>query len=71
MHRRIEEIPALTPSENDVIKLMCDGKSNADIADFLGISLSTVKFHVSNIFMKLNAKNRHEAIKIAAELGII
>ncbi len=71
MHRRIEEIPALTPSENDVIKLMCDGKSNADIADFLGISLSTVKFYVSNIFIKLNAKNRHEAIKIAAELGII
>lgn len=48
--------------ENDVIKLLTQGKSNKQIALELGISNRTVEFHLSNIYKKLGVKSRSEAI---------
>jgi DNA-binding CsgD family transcriptional regulator len=48
--------------ENDVIKLLIQGKSNKQIALELGISNRTVEFHLSNIYTKLGVKSRSEAI---------
>lgn len=48
--------------ENDVIKLLIQGKSNKQIALALGISNRTVEFHLSNIYTKLGVKSRSEAI---------
>lgn len=52
----------LTPRELDVLALMVSGKSNAEISETLTLSLSTVKFHVSNILSKLDVRSRSEAI---------
>jgi LuxR family maltose regulon positive regulatory protein len=66
-----ENYPSLTDTEKSVLRLMADERTNADIADYMSVSINTVKFHSKNIFMKLNVNNRHQAIKIALESNII
>ena len=61
----------LTSREREVLALMIQGKSNAEIAQSLIIELSTTKFHVSNILAKLNARSRSEAISIAIKNHLI
>ena len=51
----------LSKREQEVLDLVALGKTNSDIANALFISVRTVKFHVSSILTKLNAKNRTEA----------
>jgi NarL family two-component system response regulator LiaR len=51
----------LSLREKEVLELIATGKTNNDIADYLFISVRTVKFHVSSIFAKLKVKNRTEA----------
>jgi DNA-binding NarL/FixJ family response regulator len=60
----------LTGREKEVMKLVALGMPNKEIARTLGITERTVKFHVSVILRKLNATNRTEAVKKAADLGI-
>lgn len=55
----------LTPREKEVLGLMVQGQSNAEIAENLVISHSTVKHHVRAILEKLDASNRSEAVAIA------
>jgi DNA-binding NarL/FixJ family response regulator len=52
---------ALTDREEHVLALLADGASNAHIATTLGLSESTVKFHLRNLFSKLGVTNRTEA----------
>jgi NarL family two-component system response regulator LiaR len=61
----------LTDREREVLALIVEGKSNVDIADMLGISLSTARFHVSTILSKLNAANRAEAAALAIKRHLI
>lgn len=61
----------LSKSEKQVLDLIYNGKTNEKIAEELMVSISTVKFHVSNILRKLNVKNRNQAVKRARELGEI
>jgi len=56
---------SLTRRELEILRLMVDGLSNPDIAKKLFVSRSTVKFHVSNILMKLGASSRTEAVSMA------
>ena len=60
----------LSEQEVRVLKLIVAGKSNAEIAAELFISVGTAKWHVHNILQKLGAKNRPQAIARARELGI-
>jgi DNA-binding CsgD family transcriptional regulator len=53
---------ALSPREQDVARLMLEGRSNQEIGEKLFISLSTVKTHVSNVYQKFSVKNRVEFI---------
>jgi DNA-binding NarL/FixJ family response regulator len=62
---------ALTPRELDVLQLMAEGLANKAIAQKLGISDHTVKFHVNAIMSKLNAQSRTEAVVRATRLGLI
>jgi NarL family two-component system response regulator LiaR len=50
---------------------MVDGLSNPEIAKKLYVSRSTVKFHVSNILMKLGASSRTEAASMAIHGGLV
>lgn len=61
----------LTGREWDVLQLMATGKSNAEIAGSLFLSVSTVKTHVSNIFVKMDVKSRTQAMEKAKRLKII
>ncbi len=61
----------LTQREHDVLQKMTEGLSNAEIAQQLFLSESTIKTHVSNILLKLDAKRRTQAVQIARELKIV
>jgi predicted ATPase/DNA-binding CsgD family transcriptional regulator len=64
-------IPTLTGRELDVLRLVSDGHTNAEIAAALYISPSTAGVHVSNILRKLGAKRRIDAAGIAHQLGLL
>jgi DNA-binding NarL/FixJ family response regulator len=61
----------LTPRELDVIRLVADGKTNAEIAHALFVSVGTVKIHVERIISKLGVSDRTQAAVRAAELGLL
>ncbi len=61
----------LTTREREILRLMIDGLSNPEIADRLIVSRSTVKFHVSNILMKLGASSRTEAVAMALQRKLV
>lgn len=60
----------LTNREHEILKLITNGKSNAEIADKLFLSVSTVKTHVSNLYSKMNVKSRAQAVAKAKKLKI-
>ena len=61
----------ITKREYEVLGLIAQGLSNNEIADKLFVSTSTVKTHTSNLFMKLDASRRTQALQRAKELQII
>ncbi len=63
--------PALSPRELEVLRLMSQGLAKRQIADVLGISLNTVKRHVSNIFNKLAVNDRAQAAVWAAHNNLV
>jgi DNA-binding CsgD family transcriptional regulator len=54
----------ISKREQEIIQLVCSGRSNQEIADELFISLGTVKNHLYNIFIKLGIKNRTQLVKM-------
>ena len=61
----------LTPRELDVLRLIADGLPNRDIAEALGVSVSTVKLHVQDILHKLQAADRTQAAVKALRAGLL
>jgi DNA-binding NarL/FixJ family response regulator len=68
-----EEMPGeqMTPREREVLDLLGEGLSNREIAERLGISDHTVKFHVASIYGKLHATSRAEAVRLAFRRGML
>src|SRR5690348_122775 len=64
-------VEALTPREIEVLRLMADGLVNKEIADRLGISEHTAKFHVASILGKLQASSRTDAVARGMRRGLI
>jgi len=64
-------VEPLTPRESEVLQLLAQGLANKAIAERLGISDHTAKFHVNAILGKLGAQSRTEAIVQAARLGLV
>ena len=62
---------ALTPREFEVLRMLADGLGNKEIANRLGISEHTSKFHVAQILAKLGAGSRTEAVAIGMRRGLV
>jgi DNA-binding NarL/FixJ family response regulator len=65
------QIEGLTAREIEVLELLAEGLSNKGIAQRLGISDQTVKFHVASITGKLGAHTRTGAVRLAVRRGLI
>ena len=64
-------IDSLTPREKEILVLMSQGMSNAEIAAHLVVSATTVKTHVGNVLAKLDVRDRVQAVVVAYETGLM
>jgi LuxR family maltose regulon positive regulatory protein len=64
-------VEPLSDREKEVLHHLARGMSNREIADALIVSIGTVKAHTHNIYEKLDAANRVQALSRAKELGIL
>ena len=62
---------SLTPREMEVMKFLCEGRSNFKIAERLAISTRTTKLHVKNVIERLIVADRKQAAERIAELGVL
>ena len=67
----VQMIEPLTAREREVLRLLASGLTNKEIAQRLGVTDHTIKFHVNGILGKLGAATRTEAVVEAARRGII
>lgn len=63
--------PSLTRRESEVLRGICEGKSNKEIARDLDLQEVTVKLHVKTLSRKLEARNRTHAAMIARDRGLV
>jgi DNA-binding NarL/FixJ family response regulator len=66
-----ENSPGLTRREMEILRLVAEGHSNAQLARMLWVTEQTVKFHLSNIYRKLDVGNRTEASRWAQLNGLL
>jgi DNA-binding NarL/FixJ family response regulator len=66
-----KELDELTAREREVFQMIANGRSNAEIAQELYISDTTVKTHVTHIFQKLNLRDRVQLVVLASQSGLL
>jgi DNA-binding NarL/FixJ family response regulator len=64
-------ITSLTKREFEILRLVAEGHSNSRLAQMLWVTEQTVKFHLSNVYRKLNVANRTEASRWAQVNGVL
>ena len=69
--RAPDGMPELTPRELEVLDVLAEGASNREIAERLGISVHTAKFHVGSILDKLDSVGRTDAVAYALRAGVL
>ena len=62
---------ALTTRELQILQLLQSGMRNQSLAEYLDLSLSTIKWHLQNIYGKLGAKNKANAVYVARNAGLL
>lgn len=66
-----DELPHLSDRERDCLAFLADGRRDKEIADLLGITEATVRFHIDNARTKLGARNRAQAVARLANLRLL
>lgn len=69
--RHHDQVECITEKELSLLKVLAQGCSNLEIARKLDISENTVKWHLKNIYLKLGARNRVDAVNIAARYQMV
>jgi len=64
-------VERLTPREQEILALIIEGKSNREIADAFVLEISTIKWHINQLYKKLKVRSRVQAIVKARELNLI
>jgi two-component system nitrate/nitrite response regulator NarP len=57
-------LAALSPRERELLEALGSGRTNAELAGHIGVSVNTVKFHLRNLFDKLHVRNRAQAVQL-------
>ncbi len=70
-HRRTPSAPTLTARESEVLQLVGQGMTNAEIARELVVSVNTARNHIANISTKLGARSKLETLVIATRQGLL
>jgi LuxR family maltose regulon positive regulatory protein len=68
---RVSPSAILTPKERDILRLMADNLTNKEIGLAMGVSYQTIKWHLKNLFVKLNAGTRRHALDQARLFGLL
>jgi DNA-binding NarL/FixJ family response regulator len=63
--------PGLTRRETEVLQLLAEGKSNAQVASALGLTEPTVKGHINHLYAKLGVNSRTRAVLVGQERGLV
>lgn len=71
MKEQLPEDPSLSAAEMNILRFIADGRSNAEIAELMQVTVNTVKAHCKHIAVKLKTSNRQQAVRRAIELGLI
>ena len=61
---RPDPLERLSEREAEVLELASQGLTNADLAERLGVTVHTVKFHLASVYRKLGVANRTEAVAV-------
>jgi DNA-binding NarL/FixJ family response regulator len=70
-HAQPAELDELTPREAEVLRLLARGMTNAEIAESLVLSDTTIKTHVAHVLGKLGLRDRVQAVVLAYESGLV
>jgi two-component system, NarL family, nitrate/nitrite response regulator NarL len=64
-----DPLASLTLRERELLKRLATGRTNAQLAKDIGVSVNTVKFHLKNLYEKLDVRNRAQAVALLAKRG--
>jgi len=63
-HETTDDVQSLSPKQREILRLLATGRMNTEIAELLGVSAETIKTHLREIYVRLQVKNRTQAVAV-------